>query len=198
MILRMGDSTDEQSEKKDAPDTREPEEDIEELRKLLLSPIQAQLDGLQKRLDRPDLYARDVSQVLPEAISLRSNQDKKIQMALAPITENAIKSSIRRDRKVLVDALFPVMGPAIRRAIAAAIQGMVQSFNQILEHSLSLNGLKWRIEALRTQRPFAEVVLLHTLIYQVEQVFLIHRETGLVLQHVVTKAVMIQTLYPAC
>ena len=111
-------------------------------------------------------------------------------MALAPITENAIKSSIRRDRKVLVDALFPVMGPAIRRAIAAAIQGMVQSFNQILEHSLSLNGLKWRIEALRTQRPFAEVVLLHTLIYQVEQVFLIHRETGLVLQHVVTKAVI--------
>jgi OOP family OmpA-OmpF porin len=32
------------------------------------------------------------------------------------------------------------------------------------------------------------VVLLHTLVYRVEQVFLIHRETGLLLHHVATKA----------
>ncbi|MGD8494470.1 MAG: hypothetical protein PVH44_12745, partial [Desulfobacterales bacterium] len=185
----MSDSTDEQSGKSDSTDSQQPQDALNELRRLLLKPIQAQLDELQKRLDTPDLHARDVSRVLPEAISLRSQRDKKIEMALEPITEKTIKSSIRRDRKALVDALFPVMGPAIRRAIASAIQGMIQSFNQILEHSLSVNGLKWRLEALRTQKSFAEVVLLHTLIYQVEQVFLIHRESGLVLQHVVTKTV---------
>lgn len=186
----MSDSTDDQNQNSGSPDSRTPPDAVDELRDLLLKPIQAQLDDLQKRLDTPDLHAKDVSQVLPEAISLRAARDKKIEMALEPITENAIKSSIKRDRKVLVDALFPVMGPAIRRAIASAIQGMVQSFNQILEHSLSINGLKWRFEALRTQKPFAEVVLLHTLIYQVEQVFLIHRESGLVLQQVATKTVI--------
>ncbi len=185
----MSDSTDEQSGKTVSPDSEKPQDALNELRELLLKPIQAQLNELQKRLDTPDLHAKDVSRVLPEAISLRSKHDKKIEMALEPITEKTIKSSIRRDRKALVDALFPVMGPAIRRAIASAIQGMVQSFNQILEHSVSFNGLKWRFEALRTQKSFAEVVLLHTLVYQVEQVFLIHRETGLVLQHVVTKTV---------
>jgi OOP family OmpA-OmpF porin len=185
----MSDSTDEQGAKSESPDSQQPQDALNELRELLLKPIQAQLDELQKRLDTPDLHAKDVSRVLPEAIFLRSKRDKKIEMALEPITEKTIKSSIRRDRKALVDALFPVMGPAIRRAIASAIQGMIQSFNQILEHSISVNGLKWRLEALRTQKSFAEVVLLHTLIYQVEQVFLIHRETGLVLQHVVTKTV---------
>ena len=185
----MSDSTDEQGAKSESPDSQQPQDALNELRELLLKPIQAQLDDLQKRLDTPDLHAKDVSRVLPEAIFLRSKRDKKIEMALEPITEKTIKSSIRRDRKALVDALFPVMGPAIRRAIASAIQGMIQSFNQILEHSISVNGLKWRLEALRTQKSFAEVVLLHTLIYQVEQVFLIHRETGLVLQHVVTKTV---------
>jgi OOP family OmpA-OmpF porin len=185
----MRDSTDEQNGETKSTDSREPQDALNELRELLLGPIQAQLDELQKRLDTPDLHAKDVSRVLPEAIYLRSQRDKKIEMALEPITEKTIKASIRRDRKALVDALFPVMGPAIRRAIASAIQGMIQSFNQILEHSLSANGLKWRFEALRTQKSFAEVVLLHTLIYQVEQVFLIHRQTGLVLQHVVTKTV---------
>ena len=165
------------------------EHSLEELRGLLLGPFRLQLKKLQERLDNP-LHADDVSRVLPEAIALRAARDKKIALALEPITENAIKASIKRDRKILVDALFPVMGPAIRKAIAAALQGMIQSFNQILEHSLSLKGLKWRFEALRTGKPFAEVVLLHTLLYHVEQVFLIHKDTGLVLQHVVAKSIV--------
>jgi OOP family OmpA-OmpF porin len=168
------------------------DESLRELREVLLRPIQTQLDKLQRRLDTPELQAKDVSRILPEAISLRSTRDKKIEIALEPITEKAIRASIKKDRKVFVDALFPVMGPAIRKAIAAAIQGMVQSFNQVLEHSVSIQGLKWRLEAIRTQKPFAEVVLLHTLIYQVEQVFLIHNDSGLVLQHVVAKTVVSQ------
>ena len=168
------------------------QDSLVELRDLLLGPMQAQLDKLQRRLDSPQLLAKDVSQVLPEAISLRSSRDKKIQITLEPITEKAIISSIKKDRRVLVDALFPVMGPAIRKAIASTIQGMIQGFNQILEHSLSIQGLKWRWEAIRTQKTFAEVVLLHTLVYQVEQVFLIHKDSGLVLQHVVAKTAVSQ------
>ena len=84
------------------------------------------------------------------------------------------------------------MGPAIRKAIAATIQGLIQNFNQILEHSFSIKGLRWRLEALRTRRPFAEVVLLHTLVYQVEQVFLVHRKSGLLIDHVVAKTTVPQ------
>jgi OOP family OmpA-OmpF porin len=167
-------------------------ESLKRLRRLLLGPYQDQLERLQDRLDTPELHADDVSKILPEAIFLRSSRDQKIELALEPITAKAIRASIKKDRKILVDALFPVMGPAIRKAIASTLQAMIQSFNQILEHSLSLKGLKWRFEALRTRRPFAEVVLLHTLVYQVEQVFLIHKDTGLVLQHVVGRSVAAQ------
>jgi len=170
----------------------ETEEALDELRELLLSPYRAQLDKLQQRLDTPELNARDVSRVLPEAIAQRSTQDRKIEIALGPITARAIQSTIKKDRQIFVDALFPIMGPAIRKAIAAAIQGMIQSFNQVLDHSVSIQGFKWRLEALRTRKPFAEIVLLHTLVYQVEQVFLIHRDSGLVLQHVVAGSVEAQ------
>ena len=170
----------------------ETEEALDELRNLLLSPYRAQIDKLQQRLDTPELNARDVSRVLPEAIAQRSTQDRKIEIALGPITARAIQSTIKKDRQIFVDALFPIMGPAIRKAIAAAIQGMIQSFNQVLEHSFSIQSFKWRLEALRTRKPFAEIVLLHTLVYQVEQVFLIHRDSGLVLQHVVAGSVEAQ------
>jgi outer membrane protein OmpA-like peptidoglycan-associated protein len=62
--------------------------------------------------------------------------------------------------------------------------GMIQSLNQLLNQSFSFRGLRWRLEAIRTKRSFAEVVLLHTLVYRVEQIFLIHRESGILLQHV--------------
>jgi outer membrane protein OmpA-like peptidoglycan-associated protein len=48
------------------------------------------------------------------------------------------------------------------------------------------------VEAIRSGRSFAELVLSKTLVYRVEQVFLIHRETGLLLQHVVAESVEAQ------
>jgi OOP family OmpA-OmpF porin len=112
---------------------------------------------------------------------------------LAPAVERALTASVRRDPRPLANALFPVMGPAIRRAISQALAGMMQSVNSGLEQSFSLKGLAWRWEALRSGTSFAEVVLRHTLLYRVEQVFLVHRESGLLLQHLTAPAIAAQS-----
>jgi outer membrane protein OmpA-like peptidoglycan-associated protein len=162
--------------------------DFAELRALIVGPEQRQLHTLQSRLDDPATQARDVSRVLPTAMLLRKN-DPQMTRALAPTVEEAITASVRRNPRPLADALFPIFGPAIRKAIAASLSGMLESLNQTLEHSLSWRALQWRITALRTGRSFAEVVLLNTLLYRVEQVFLIARDSGLLLQHVKSSAV---------
>lgn len=185
--------TDVEGRDEEAPDPPESGEALEEelglLRSLLLGEEQEKITQVHQRLEDPQLHAEDISRVLPEAFLIRMGRDEKLTRALTPIIEDSFQVSVRRNPKILVDVIAPIMGPAIRRAIFQAISGMIQSFNHILEHSLSRRGLKWRLEAFRTGKPFAEVVLLHTLVYQVEQVFLIHRETGLLLQHVVTSSV---------
>ncbi len=155
---------------------------LAELRSLLLGPEQQSLRALQARLDDPALQTRDVSRVLPDAIALR-DKDPRLTRALAPSIEEAITTSVRRDPRPLADALFPVIGPAIRKAIAHAMASMMESFNRTLDLSLSWRALGWRITALRTGKSFAEVALLNTLEYRVEQVFLIQRESGLPLLH---------------
>jgi len=162
--------------------------DFTELRALIVGPEQRQLRTMQARLDDPATQARDVSRVLPVAMLLRKD-DPQMLRALAPAVEEAITTSVRRNPRPLADALFPIFGPAIRKAIAASLSAMLESLNQALEHSLSWRAVQWRITALRTGRPFAEVVLLNTLVYRVEQVFLIQRESGLLLQHVTSPAV---------
>ena len=159
------------------------EEEMAELRTLLLGPAEAQIAEVHARLTDPRRQLEEVSHVLPAAIAVRSRQDDQLTQALAPTVAAAVQQSVRKDPQPLADAIFPIIGPAIRKAIAAALSGMVQSLNQSMTYSLSVKGLKWRLEALRTGKSFAEVVLLKTLRYRVEQVFLIHRETGLLLHH---------------
>jgi len=159
-------------------------EALAQLRNLLLGPEQEEIETIRNRIDNSDLRADDVADVLPEAVARSAATDGRLAKALAPSIGSAIKTSVQKDPTPLVDAIFPIIGPAIRRSISDALAGMMQSLNQAMEHSLSIQGLRWRIEAARAGKPFAEVVLLHTLQYRVEQVFLIHAETGLLLQHV--------------
>ena len=168
------------------------DESMVELRSLLLGPAEKQIAEIHERLTDPQRQLKEVSQVLPAAISVRTRQDDELNEALAPTVTTAIERSVRRNPQPLVDAIFPVIGPAIRKAIAVALSGMIQSLNQSMAHSFSLQGLKWRLEARRTGKSFAEVVLLHTLLYRVEQVFLIHKETGLLLQHAVAANLTVQ------
>jgi outer membrane protein OmpA-like peptidoglycan-associated protein len=167
---------------------------LEELRHLIVAPEQEGLAEIRSRLDNMERRAEDVSSVVAEAIQMRREQgdDRALAEALAPTIQETLRESVRKDPQVLADALFPVMGPAIRKSITETLRGMLESFNEALEHSLSLRGIQWRIEALRTGKPFAEIVMMHSLLYRVDQVFLIHRETGLLLKHVVADSISTQ------
>ncbi len=159
---------------------------FDELRRLILEPEQKQLQHLEDRLDTlPPVPAKEVGEVLSDAVSLSKKKDKALIQTMQSVVEEDIRLSVQRNPQVMADALFPVIGPAIRKAISEALGAMIQSMNQTLEHSFSPQGLRWRMEAWRTGKSFGEVVLLNTLVYKVEQVFLIHKETGLLLQHVV-------------
>jgi len=167
------------------PETpRSGSEEFELVRELLFGRETAQISQLQERLDNPEVRAQDVSRVLPEAVQACASDGDRLARALTPSVEVALQESVRRHPSILTNAIFPIIGPAIRRASADAISRLVQTVNQALDHSLSLRGLKWRFEALRTGKSYAEIVLCRTLVYRVEQVFLIQRSAGLLLQQV--------------
>jgi len=163
----------------------EDDQPLAELRAILLGPDRDAWMKLRERLENPHQRAEDVASVLAEAVRLRSD----FRRALQPILEETLQLSVQRNPRMLADALFPIFGQAIRKAITAELDGMLESLSQTLEQRVSLRSLKWRWEAIRTRRPYAEIVLLRSLLYYVEQVFLIHRKTGLMLQHVAAPSI---------
>ncbi len=161
-------------------DTREA---YDELRQLLVGDELEKLERLRARLEAPEDFAREVGEVLPRAMEQRSQRNEELSAAMVPTVEEILRLSIKKDINRFADALFPVIGPAIRKSIRETFREMIQALNRTLEQSLSSQGIRWRLEAWRTGIPFAQIALLHSLVYRVEQVFLIHRETGLLLSH---------------
>jgi outer membrane protein OmpA-like peptidoglycan-associated protein len=156
---------------------------LEQLRTALVGREIEVLSRLSEIVEDPEQLAVAVGRVLPTAIALGSS-DARLGQVLAPALEKAAQSSIRSDPRTLLNILYPLIVPAIRKSIGETIDETFQSLNESLKHSLTWRGLRWRWEAWRTGTTFAEVVLRHTLVYQVEHVFLIHRHTGLLITHV--------------
>jgi outer membrane protein OmpA-like peptidoglycan-associated protein len=170
-----------------APD---PTAEFEELRRLLLSREREQLRDLSDRLSDKQRRSQDIASVLPEAVKLSRERGEQLTHALRPAVEGSFKQSIDQRPQLFVDALHPLIGPIVRKSVAETLRRLLQSFNQSLEHTFSWRGVKWRWEAFRTGRSFAEVVMLRSLVYRVEQLFLIHRETSLSLLHVTADATL--------
>ena len=164
------------------------ERELEALRELLLGAERRELETLRRKIDGRELSPDEVIRVLPDAILRRRPDDDRLAEALAPILEEGLERSVRRNPRPLTDAIFPIIGPAIRKSVRHSLHTLTESINQTLEQSLSLRGMGWRLEALRTGRPFADVVLKHSVQYRVEQVFLIHGESSLLIEHVTAPA----------
>ncbi|MDR1709346.1 MAG: OmpA family protein [Candidatus Accumulibacter sp.] len=165
-----------------------PDADLQRLRELLFSREMALLKALEKRLNDPIQHTRETSDVIAEALLMRAQKDDAmLYSALEPMSEKLFREALRKSPMDFVNVLFPIMGPAIRRSIAESFHSMLESFHKTMGQVFSWKGLRWRWEALRTGMSFSDVVLMHTLLYRVEQVFFIHAETGLVLSHVVNE-----------
>ena len=164
------------------------DEELNRLRQLLFQRELVIIKRLKDSLNDPRQNAKRVSEVVAEALLLRGD-DNRLNTALEPAVNAILKTSLNRHQSDFVGVLFPLMGPSIRKSIAETFRSMLEGFSKSLEMSFSWKGLRWRMEALRTGKPFSEIVLLHTLAYRVEQLFFIHSETGLVLSHLTNEGV---------
>ena len=159
--------------------------EIDDLKRLLFGTEKQTLDSLSDRVERPEMRSADIADVMPEALrqSYSKGDGDLVRELREPIVQ-CLSESLRDSPQQYADVLYPIMGPAIRKSITHALRGFTQQINETMEHSLSAKGLKWRWQAMRSGVPFGEFVIQQTLQYRVEQVYLIARENGLLIDHV--------------
>lgn len=109
--------------------------DLEEVRRVLLRDDRAELEDLRRRVEHVEALearikhleellvaaegrATAVGEVLVDAVDSAEASDDRLGLALQPSVESALHHSARDEGTALADALYPVMGPAMRKMIA--------------------------------------------------------------------------------
>jgi outer membrane protein OmpA-like peptidoglycan-associated protein len=119
--------------------------------------------------------------VLPEAVAQRVlNSPGEYAKALGPEMGTAIKEQITVEREAMVDALYPVIGSTISKYMAE----VVQSINQKVENTLSLEGISRKIRAKLQGVSEAELIFKESMPFAVQAIFLIHKDSGLIISEV--------------
>ena len=153
---------------------------IEELRRIIVGENAEQLAELKARIENIDQRTLDVSEVLTPAIKggLKKDGQALISVLKEPVSLG-LKQAIRAEPDEYADILYPAMAPSIRRIISQAISSLLITINNTIESATSTQGIKTRIQSLRTGVPYAELSLRQSILYRVEHVYLIHRDSGM-------------------
>ena len=131
----------------------------------------------------PEAIAKAIAPEIALAIQEQIRLDENaISHALGSEMGKAIKTQIELERDAMVDALYPVIGSTISKYMVE----VVQDINRKVETALSPEGIKRKIKAKIQGVSEAELILQEAVGYHVQAVFLIDKDSGVVIQEVQT------------
>lgn len=124
------------------------------------------------------LMTKVLAPIIPPAIS-QTIQDspQEIAKAIAPEIADAINEQIRLEKGAMVDALYPILGNTVAKAIGETIR----TINQKAENALSPEGIRLKFRAKVKGVSEAELLLAEHIQFKIRAVFLIQKQSGLVI-----------------
>jgi hypothetical protein len=152
------------------------DESLEALRGILLGEYRDRVTELRTQIRQLQSLLTDVEQQV-ELLNDPNLLAEKITPSLAP----AISTSIRESREAMVDALHPIMGRLVTRAVAEALRELVRRIDNQMRSTFSFKTVTRRMQARIAGVSDAELALRDALPFQVYAIFLIYRESGLLL-----------------
>ncbi|MDZ7333162.1 MAG: OmpA family protein [candidate division KSB1 bacterium] len=165
---------------------------LEALRKILLQEDELKLKQLEQELVRlkkqiadKEALIESLDPIIADLLERKiASSKEEMAAALAPVMGDAIRHQIAEAKDDVVDALYPIIGKTIRKSVAEAMKKLVETINQRIDQALRRSLFKKRLEAKLTGVSESELVLKESLPFQIQQIFLIHKESGLLLSHV--------------
>jgi hypothetical protein len=156
--------TDRAGDVQDSP----PDPSLEDLRQILLRDQSRKIERLEGDLDRLE------HQIYDEGALVRM---------IAPVLGDAIRLKIREAREEMIEALYPIIGKVVQRAVMEAVRDLARSLDAQVKGSFDLRLAWWRFRARLSGASEAQIRLRELLPFTVTDILLIHRETGLLLFH---------------
>jgi len=170
--------------------------------KTQLTALQAELDAAEARLrQESDDLAGDIDGVIARRVAtapsemaealgpvmagaLRAQERRSpedLSDAVAPVLGEALEKSIRESRQSLVEALYPIIGDMTLRYIGEFFREFQRNIDARLKSTFSLGQYARRVKAQLGGVSDVDLVVRDALPFQVREIFLVERGSGLLL-----------------
>jgi hypothetical protein len=143
-------------------------EPLESLRQILVGRENARLDVVEARLSSIEHHVGD---------------DEALATAITPLMTTAIRRQIQDARAEMVEALYPIIGALIGRAVAESMRDLARQVDARMRQGVDPRLWWWRLRARLGGVPEDALSLRAFLPFRVAEVFAIRRESGLLLAH---------------
>jgi hypothetical protein len=131
-------------------------------------------------------YRHRIGELEEQVASLEerlADQDR-LAALVTPILGEAIRRKINENRDEMITALYPIIGQVVSRAVAEAIRDLARRIDRQMRTSFNLASLGRRWWARARGISEAEIMMREALPFEVAEIFLIHRETSLLIYHI--------------
>ncbi|MEM8857993.1 MAG: hypothetical protein AAGD96_06715 [Chloroflexota bacterium] len=171
---------------------------MDRLRDLLLEKERAKVESLQSEVENLEVEISRLKDELDQAknavvptvttnmgeITHDAVETQRYEMAeaLGPIIGEATRYQIKNSRDDMVEALYPIVGDAVARAVGEALNDLRERIDRQIRPN-RVNVEQTIIDRMRGIDP-AERALRSALPFEINQIFLIQHESGLVLEFV--------------
>lgn len=171
---------------------------MDQLRDLLLDNERAKVESLKGEVGEleqeiaklKDELAAARNEVIPMVttnmgeITHEAVEDQRTEMAqaLGPIIGEATRYQIKNSRDDMVEALYPIVGDAVARAVGEALNDLRDRIDRQIRPN-RVNVEQTIIDRMRGVDP-AELAIRNALPFEINQIFLIQHDSGLVLEFI--------------
>lgn len=122
-------------------------------------------------------------QTMLDALEQQIQDEEALINTITPVIAGAIRTNISESSEEMIDALYPIMGKLVQRAVMESMRDLTQRIDQQMRRTLDVQALWRRFQSRLRGISDAEMTMRDALPMQVDEVFLIHKESGLLLMH---------------
>ncbi len=156
----------------------------EELARAQKSLRREDTSSLKKAQEDLEKLAQQLTPIISDMVgeAIRNSPDAMAE-ALGPVMGEAIRVQIRESRQEMIDALYPIIGETIQKAIAEFARELQRNIDARLRSSFGTKNFLRLLWARLRGIPPEKLALRDALPFSLREVFLVHRESGLLIAH---------------
>ncbi|WP_088322946.1 cell envelope biogenesis protein OmpA [Polaribacter tangerinus] len=147
---------------------------FELLRELLLEDDREKFSALSEEIIKKEQLHKSVSPLVDEKIEDLRN---KFPEYFGDTITQTIKVQIRDSKDEVVEALYPIMGKLVKKAIVSEITKLTEKINATVKEKFSLQEIIKRY--FKREKSDAEIILQDVFEPVIEEVFVIEKNSGL-------------------